>query len=167
MVPDRSRTCLGLEYFCWEGDELWSMADADLVRLAAREIGIIGLADPASVVDGTVARARKAYPVYDHGFQEALSLVRTYAAGFSNLQLVGRNGMHRYNNQDHSMLTAMLAVRNLYGERHDLWAVNGDATYLEAGEGAADSSMDPGADLRRIASSQPRVPTPVAVAREP
>ena len=131
MVPDAALTCLGLEYFCFEGDGLWSMADADLVALATRELQTLGLSGTGAVVSGFVVRARKAYPVYDEGYQHALSTVRQYLARFENLQLVGRNGMHKYNNQDHSMLTAMLAVRNLYGEQHDLWAVNTDDEYGE------------------------------------
>jgi protoporphyrinogen oxidase len=166
MVPDASRTCLGLEYFCAEGDGLWSMADADLVALATRELAAIGLANPTHIVDGTVVRVRKAYPVYDNGYMEALRVVRTYVDGFANLQLVGRNGMHKYNNQDHSMLTAMLAVRNLDGERHDLWAMNTGDEYHEEESSANEASTDLGADGRRIATTQPRVPRPLSVRRD-
>ena len=131
LVPDPSLSCLGMEYFCFAGDELWSMADCDLVALARHELGTIGLADPARVVDGTVVRMPKAYPMYDAGSLEALGLLQGYLEGFENLQPVGRNGMHKYNNMDHSMLAALLAVRNLYGEHHDLWAINSDDEYLE------------------------------------
>jgi protoporphyrinogen oxidase len=146
MVPDPRLTCLGLEYFCSRGDDLWRMDDAALVALASREIVAIGLVDAARIVDATVVRVHKAYPVYDTGYQDALADVRRWVARFSNLQLVGRNGMHKYNNQDHSMLTARLAVQNLFGQRHDLWAVNADEEYHEDG------------DTRALAGSQPLVP---------
>ena len=133
MVPDQTKTCLGMEYFCNEGDDLWSMADHGLLALATRELAAIGLAAPAKVVDGKVVRMPKAYPVYDEGYPEALAVVRGYLERFANLQAVGRNGMHKYNNMDHSMLTAILAVRNIFGERHDLWAINVDDDYLEEG----------------------------------
>src|SRR6185503_8396889 len=110
MVPDPDKTCLGLEYFCFEGDGLWTMSDADLIELGRKELGILGLANPADVEDGSVVRMPKAYPVYDGTYAEALRVVREFLAEVPNLQLVGRNGMHKYNNQDHSMLTAMLAV---------------------------------------------------------
>ena len=146
MVPDPARTCLGLEYFCTSGDELWALDDGALVALAARELGAIGLARRARVLDGTVLRVHKAYPVYDAGYRDAVAQIRAWVERISNLQLVGRNGMHKYNNQDHSMLTARLAVRNLFGERHDLWAVNADAAYHEE------------ADACALASTQPLVP---------
>ena len=131
MVPDNRWTCLGLEYFCFAGDGLWSLSDAELVELATRELETIGLAPPGLVRDGTVVRAPKAYPVYDDGYESALEKSRQFLERFGNLQLVGRNGMHKYNNQDHSMLTAMLAVRNLFGEQHCLWDVNADDEYHE------------------------------------
>ncbi|HJZ77629.1 MAG TPA: NAD(P)/FAD-dependent oxidoreductase [Vicinamibacterales bacterium] len=146
MVPDARFTCLGLEYFCSRGDDLWRMDDPDLVALATREIAAIGLVAPNRVVDATVMRVHKAYPVYDDGYRDALADVRRWLDRFSNLQLVGRNGMHKYNNQDHSMLTARLAVQNLFGGRHDLWAVNADEAYHEE------------ADARALAGSQPLVP---------
>jgi protoporphyrinogen oxidase len=167
MVPNASQTCLGLEYFCFEGDGLWSMSDHDLITLAKTEIGKLGLANPALVIDGAVVRARKAYPVYDEGYAEALDTVRVYLDRFVNLQLVGRNGMHKYNNQDHSMLTAMLAVRNLYGEQHDLWAVNSDDTYHEDLLHELEGDADPAGDVRLIRPTQPRVPQRIPVAREP
>lgn len=131
MVPVPGMTCLGLEYFCFEGDGLWSSRDEDLVALARRELGELGLADPATVVDGTVVRMRKAYPVYDSAYREHLDAVREYIDPISNLHTVGRNGMHKYNNQDHSMLTAMMAVQNMQGAAHDLWSVNTDFEYHE------------------------------------
>jgi protoporphyrinogen oxidase len=131
MVPDAGRTCLGLEYFCFEGDGLWTSADADLVALATRELGQLGLAAGANVVDGTVVRMRKAYPVYDAEYRGHLDTVRTFIDRIENLQTVGRNGMHKYNNQDHSMLTAMMAVANMRGASHDIWSVNTDYEYHE------------------------------------
>lgn len=133
MVPDRARTCLGMEYFCFAGDELWSMDDAALVALATRELAQLGLAPAEKVSDGTVVRMPKAYPVYDGTSADAVAVIREYLDQFENLQVVGRNGMHRYNNMDHSMLTGMLAARNVAGEHHDLWEVNAEDEYLEAG----------------------------------
>ncbi len=131
MVPDPSKTCVGMEYFCSIGDDIWERSDEELKELAERELVHIGLADPGDVIDGTVMRQRMAYPVYDETYQRHLNVLRDYLAGFENLWTVGRAGMHRYNNQDHSMLTAMLAVRNILGEEHDLWNVNVDRSYHE------------------------------------
>ena len=156
MVPDARFTCLGLEYFCFAGDGLWSTSDAELVELATRELEVIGLASPGLVRDGTVVRAPKAYPVYDEGYEAALLASRQFLEGFSNLQLVGRNGMHKYNNQDHSMLTAMLAVRNLFGERHCLWDVNADEDYHE--EETVEPQRSTTAAGRLTGQTQPAVP---------
>jgi len=131
MVPDPEKTCLGLEYFCFEGDSMWAMSDQDLVELAKSELDILGLAESSDVEEGTVVRMPKAYPVYDSIYHKSLETVRLFVDKIENLQLVGRNGMHRYNNQDHSMMTAMLAVRNINGEDHDLWSVNVDQEYHE------------------------------------
>ena len=131
MVPDQSKTSLGMEYFCSEGDNLWEMDDGDLIKLAKREIEALGLAQAADVSDGTVIRQKKAYPVYDETYRTHLAVIQEYLAGFENLQAVGRNGMHRYNNQDHSMLTGLLAARNVLGEEHNLWAVNTERSYHE------------------------------------
>jgi protoporphyrinogen oxidase len=133
MSPDPEITCLGLEYFCFQGDGLWTTADDALIELGRRELGRLGLVDPASVFDGTVLRMEKAYPVYDATYQRGLAEVRRFLDSVANLQLVGRNGMHRYNNQDHSMLTAILAARNILGARYDLWQVNVDSEYQEEG----------------------------------
>lgn len=137
MVPNPDVACVGLEYFCFEGDGLWSMADVDLVELAKREMGILGLVDPAKVIGGAVVRQEKAYPVYDEDYAANVdALRRELEAKYPTLHLVGRNGMHRYNNQDHAMMTAMLSVENiLAGERiYDTWCVNEDAEYHEAGD---------------------------------
>jgi protoporphyrinogen oxidase len=131
MVPEAGKTCLGMEYFCSQGDELWEMSNEDLIDLAKREIEALGLAKASEVEDGTVIRQPKAYPVYDRDYRENLEIIQHYLETFENLQTVGRNGMHRYNNQDHSMLTAVLAVQNLYGGKHDLWSVNTERSYHE------------------------------------
>jgi protoporphyrinogen oxidase len=131
MVPDPSKSCVGMEYFCHEGDGLWTMADAELVELGRQELAALGLARVEDIEDGTVLRMPKAYPVYDSHYQEALRQVRAFLQPLQNLQLIGRNGMHKYNNQDHSMLTAMLAVKNVLGENHDLWEVNAAQDYHE------------------------------------
>jgi len=134
MVPDASRTGLGLEYFVQEGDELWSAPDAELLALGARECEQLGLLRPEEVVDGTVIRMRKAYPVYDGAYRDALFEVRRFLDGLEGLHSIGRNAQHRYNNQDHSMLTALYAARNAaQGAGHDVWAVNVDEDYHEAG----------------------------------
>jgi hypothetical protein len=160
MVPDPSKTCLGLEYFCTEDDELWALSDAQLVTLAKRELEMIGLVEPGWIIDAAVVRVPKAYPVYDETYDEALRGIRGYLCGFTNLQTIGRNGTHTYNNQDHSMVMGMLAVRNLFGEQHDLWAVDPQDEYLEEtydGGVPAAASLD----VRTLASSQPAFPTAV------
>ncbi|MEG4067933.1 NAD(P)/FAD-dependent oxidoreductase [Microcoleus sp. Pol11C2] len=131
LVPDANKSCLGMEYFCSVGDEIWEMSDADLVELATRELVGLGLATTADVEDGVVIRQLKAYPVYDGEYRGHLQVLEGFFKGFENLQTIGRNGMHRYNNQDHSMLTGMLAVRNILGEKHDLWDVNTERSYYE------------------------------------
>jgi protoporphyrinogen oxidase len=131
MVPEPGRTSLGLEYFVQRGDELWTLDDKALIELGARECEALGLVRRDEVVDGTVIRMPRAYPVYDDGYQAAMPILREYLRGFSNLHVVGRNGQHRYNNQDHSMLAGMLAARNVAGESHDVWAVNVEEEYHE------------------------------------
>jgi protoporphyrinogen oxidase len=131
MVPDSTTTCLGLEYFCFAGDGLWNTPDSELVELGKRELAALGLVDPADVLDGCVVRMEKAYPVYYPSYQEDLNVLRQALAQFENFQVIGRNGMHKYNNQDHSMMTALLAARNLTGSQFDLWKVNTDAEYHE------------------------------------
>jgi len=132
MVPAPTRTCVGLEYFCFEGDELWSASDADLVARATSEIDAIGLAPADRVEDGYVVRVPKAYPIYDADYDTRVATIRGWLEGIANLQQIGRNGLHRYNNSDHSMLTALRAVENACaGAAHDLWAVNADGEYHE------------------------------------
>ncbi len=126
------RTCLGLEYFVSEGDDLWTRGDAGLIDLATRELDQLGLVDGAAVERGYVVRVPKAYPVYDEGYAERVALLRRWLQGHvPNVHPVGRNGMHKYNNQDHSMLTAMLTVENILGARHDIWQVNVEDEYHE------------------------------------
>ncbi len=132
MVPDTNKTCLGMEYFVFENDELWSSPDPELIQMARREIAHLGLVRPEEIEDGTVVRMQKAYPMYDPGWTEKVETVRAYAeANLRNLQFVGRNGMHKYNNQDHSMMTALCAARNICGADHDLWAINSEPDYHE------------------------------------
>ena len=133
MVPDQTKTCLGLEYFCFEGDGLWTMDDAALVDLAKMELAQLGICPPEAVFDGVVVRQQKAYPVYDDVYQSRVQVIRDYLAQrLPNLHLAGRNGMHKYNNQDHSMMTALLVARAIAtGSSLDPWKVNADAVYHE------------------------------------
>ncbi len=131
MVGRPGTTCLGLEYFCFAGDGLWNSSDEDLVALGKSELAQLGLVEAAKVREGTVVRVEKAYPVYDPGYRANVDVIRRELERFPNIRVVGRNGMHKYNNQDHSMMTAMLAVRNLEGAAFNLWNVNSDAEYHE------------------------------------
>jgi protoporphyrinogen oxidase len=132
MVPDPSKACVGLEYFCFAGDDLWTMADDDLVAFAAEELARLGLVRPSQVERGFAIRVPKAYPIYDGEYAERVATIRAWLETIENLQQVGRNGLHRYNNSDHSMLTALRAVDNLLaGVGHDLWAVNAESAYHE------------------------------------
>ena len=143
--PDMVRpgkTCLGVEYFCFEGDALWEMPDEEAVALATDELSRIGLVDPADVIDGVKVRVPKAYPMYVGAYREDVAELRGYLAAFENLETFGRNGLHRYNNQDHSMWTAILATLNLVdGTEYDVWSVNTEAEYHEEGD-AVDSLLD-------------------------
>jgi protoporphyrinogen oxidase len=132
MVPDQTKACVGLEYFCFEGDDLWTMSDDELVELASRELEQLGLASRSKVERGYAVRVPKAYPMYDKDYEDRVAAIRGWLETVGNLQQVGRNGLHRYNNSDHSMLTAMRAVENLVkGKSHDLWAVNAESVYHE------------------------------------
>jgi len=136
MVPDPSMACFGLEYFCFEGDGMWTMADEELVALATRELLKLGLARDGDVRDGCVVRQKKAYPVYDERYRDNVAVVRDeIAKRYPGLHLVGRNGMHKYNNQDHAMMTALITVENIVAGRtvRDPWNVNQDAEYHEGG----------------------------------
>jgi protoporphyrinogen oxidase len=128
-------SCLGVEYFCFEDDEIWNMGDNQAVELAKEELARVGLIDPSKVVDGVKVLVPKAYPMYDAAYEDAVETIRRYLERFENLQTCGRNGLHRYNNQDHSMWTAILATLNTVdGAVHDVWSVNTEADYLEEGE---------------------------------
>jgi len=131
LVPDPQTTGLGMEYFCDEGDRTWTAPDAELVALATRELAQLGLAESADVAGGAVFRQPKAYPLYDSRYRGNLQILRRYLKTLDNLQTIGRNGMHRYNNMDHSMITGLLAARNVLGENHDLWSVNTEQSYIE------------------------------------
>ena len=144
MVPSADRASIGMEYFCRVGDELWEQSEEDLLELARKELDHRGLAPASSVIDGTVIRQPKAYPVYDADYKQHVGVIRDWLLTLDNLQSVGRNGMHRYNNQDHSMLAAMLAARNVLGEWHDIWNVNVERSYHE------DFAVD---DSKRLASA--------------
>lgn len=131
MVPDKNTASIGMEYFCNVGDELWEMDDEDLHVLAGQELAKLGLATEDMVVGATVIRQPKAYPVYDGEYTEALEVIGKWIRSFENFQTVGRNGLHRYNNQDHSMLSAMYAARNILGDNYDVWNVNVERSYHE------------------------------------
>jgi protoporphyrinogen oxidase len=132
MVPDPSKACVGMEYFCFAGDDLWSMSDDDLVALAADELERLRLAPKSKVERGYAIRVPKAYPIYDADYAARVETIRGFLDTIENLQQVGRNGLHRYNNSDHSMLTAMRAVENFVeGADHDIWAVNAESVYHE------------------------------------
>lgn len=136
MVPDASKTSVGLEYFLWDKDEEWTWGNDRLIQLGIQESARLGLIDPSEVEDGTVVRMEKAYPIYDQSYLRRIDTVRRYLETFSNFQTIGRNGLHRYNNQDHSMLTGVYAARNITGEQHDVWSVNTEKEYLENGRSA-------------------------------
>ena len=154
LVPDPTMACFGLEYFCFEGDGLWSSPDEELIALAARELAQLGLASADDVRDACVVRQPKAYPVYDTGYAANVATLRTeIAANYPGLHLVGRNGMHKYNNQDHAMMTAILTAKNIIAgaQVYDPWRVNQDAEYHESGSADAGGRAVP----RRIAATAP------------
>jgi protoporphyrinogen oxidase len=131
MVADPNKTGLGVEYFTNENDELWCMPDEDLIQLASKELELVGLTRGARIEKGAVYREKKAYPVYNENYQKHINVIREYLKGIENLYTVGRNGLHKYNNMDHSMLTALMAVENIYGANHDIWSANSDSSYQE------------------------------------
>ena len=141
MTPDASMSSLGLEYFCSEGDTLWSMSDPDLIAFAGSELDRIGLVGKPEILDATVIRVPKAYPVYNSTYRRGLAVVREFLTTVPNLQLVGRNGQHRYNNQDHSMLAGLLAARNILGARFNLWDLNTDQDFHEEGPSLTDEEL--------------------------
>jgi len=131
LVPEQGRACLGMEYFCSAGDELWRLPDGELVALAVAELGQLGLGAPGPLLAGHVVRVREAYPVYDGAFAERVATIGRGLAPIGNLQVAGRNGLHRYDNMDQALQSGLLAARNLLGARHDLWSASGDGDYLE------------------------------------
>lgn len=179
LVKDGS-TCLGMEYFVFEGDDLWSASDEALVARAADELVTIGLARPGDVRNGYVVRVPKAYPVYDEGYQQVMAQLRQWLAlELPNVHPVGRNGMHRYNNQDHSMYTAMLTVANIAdGTDYDIWSVNVEQEYHETrgddGSRTAHPDGAPGGRSGAVSSSgvagtgrdAPILPVPAAPGTE-
>jgi protoporphyrinogen oxidase len=151
MVPEAEKVCYGLEYFCFEGDGLWESSDGALIDVARRELVQIGLAKDGDFIDGCVVRQKKAYPVYDDDYARHVATIRQeLETRYPNLHLVGRNGMHKYNNQDHAMMTAMLCVENILADAklYDLWQVNSDAEYHEQGPAAAEETN--GSALRLV-----------------
>jgi protoporphyrinogen oxidase len=144
MVPNDTDASVGMEYFCFEGDELWNTPDDELVAMASAEIEKLHLARSAQVKFGFVERVHKAYPIYDELYAERVATIRTWLESISNITQVGRNGLHRYNNSDHSMLTAMRAVDNiLLGTHHDIWAVNAESVYHEEHQENEDPYRNP------------------------
>jgi protoporphyrinogen oxidase len=131
MVPDPQKTSVGMEYFCTEGDGIWTMPDNELIDLASRELSELGLSDIDGIIDSFIVRQPGAYPIYDPNYRDHLEIIKSYLTSIDNLQTIGRNGMHRYNNMDQSMLVGMLAAQNYLGANHDLWEVNEEREYLE------------------------------------
>ena len=153
MVPDPNTACYGMEYFCNVGDDTWDMSDADLIARAKQEIGQLGLAAPQDIIDGSVVRQPKAYPVYDDTYKINVdTITEGLEEQFTNLHLAGRNGMHKYNNQDHAMMTGILTAKNIIAGSsvHDVWGVNEDAEYHEGGS-AGDDKIEERLVPRRIA----------------
>jgi protoporphyrinogen oxidase len=131
MVPFPGMTCLGMEYFCFKGDGLWESSDEQLIAQAAEELETLGVGSAADVVDGTVIRMPKAYPIYDAQYRDHVNTIRAFVDPIPNLHTIGRNGMHQYNNQDHSMLAAMMSVANMQGAAYDPWETNTGFEYHE------------------------------------
>jgi protoporphyrinogen oxidase len=132
MLPDQEKTCIAMEYFCTEGDEIWESSDDTLITQASQELALLGLADINDIIDHCVVRQPKAYPVYDQNYSNNLEIIKAYINKFTNLQTIGRNGMHRYNNQDHSMLTGIMAVQNIFDNaNNNIWSINEEEDYLE------------------------------------
>ena len=142
MVKDPGRTTLGLEYFLWESDEEWTWPDQQLINLGISECVQIGLISEEEVVEGTVVRMKKAYPIYDRNYHSYLKVIKDYLQIFKNFQTIGRNGLHRYNNQDHSMMTGVYAARNIISNQYDVWNVNVEKEYHESMESHRGSTGD-------------------------
>jgi protoporphyrinogen oxidase len=152
LVKD-GRTCLGLEYFVFEGDAMWNTSDDELITLATKELSVLGLVEPGDVEAGYVVRVPKAYPYYDFAYKANVETIKRYLETEApNIHPVGRNGMHKYNNQDHSMYTAMLTVENLFGATHDIWSVNVEAEYHESGSTGRDAPILPPRPITPLSS---------------
>ena len=148
-------TCLGVEYFCFEGDDIWEMSASDAVAMASEELERIGLLDASRVFDGVKVRVPRAYPMYDSYYRDAVEIIRPYISQFENIATFGRNGLHRYNNQDHSMWTAILATLNMIDDvDYDVWSVNTEADYLEEGE-VVEGTLDLDVSLREAPAVEP------------
>ena len=161
MVPAGGHGCVGLEYFCFEGDRLWTSPDSELIELAVDELDRLGLAASERVERGHVVRVPRAYPIYDREYEQRLNIVRGWLDGIDGLQQIGRNGLHRYNNSDHSMLTALRAVENLHGADHDVWSVNADEVYLEeAGPAEQPYRLAPETPAMRAETEPAGIPEP-------
>ena len=163
MVPDPQRTSVGMEYFCNEGDDLWNTPDETLIDLASRELSQLGLAEQGDVIDGFVVRQPDAYPIYDPGYRDRLQVIREFLGTIGNLQTIGRSGMHRYNNMDHSMYTGMLAAENVLSAHHDLWEVNEEEEYLEEDKKARVARPIPSSVLRTTFARMDKVALATAV----
>lgn len=160
MVPDQSRTSLGLEYFLWDSDDEWTWSQDRLLELGVNECVQLGLVERDEVEDGTVVRMKKAYPIYDQDYQNHVDVIRRYLATIPNLQTVGRNGLHRYNNQDHSMLTAVYAARNIDGADYDVWSVNTEQEYHEEDRGEETAAAGDRATPKRVRAAEMFPETP-------
>jgi protoporphyrinogen oxidase len=165
MVANSSTTGIGMEYFCDEGDELWNTSDEDLIEMGKRELATIGLAPPAPILDAGVYRMPSAYPVYDQAYADYLQTIKDFLAGFENLQTIGRNGLHRYDNQDHAMMTGIMAARNIaLGQSNDVWSVNTDTDYHE--EILEEVTVLRTPEMKAAAVQEPAYTAQGAVARE-
>lgn len=134
MVPDPKTTSLGFEYFCFDSDDVWKKDDKDIIELGKKEAVKLNFAKRGQIIDGFVVRSPKTYPIYDRGYQKRVEIIKNYLSSIDNLQTMGRNGLHRYNNQDHSMLSAIIAVGNIFGEKFSVWDINVDDEYHEIKE---------------------------------
>jgi len=141
MAPDSQRTNIGMEYFCNEGDDIWTMSDAQLIDMACQELAALGLSEVDNFIDGFVVRQPKAYPVYDSEYSAHLKVIKEFLGTISNLQTIGRNGMFRYNNMDHSMATGIQAAQNIAGAHHNLWQINEEEAYLEEDKKSRDEQV--------------------------
>jgi protoporphyrinogen oxidase len=163
MVPDQSKSSIGMEYFCNENDQTWKMPDNELVEMATREMEEMGFGPASQVIDSYVVRQSHAYPIYDSTYKQSLLTIKNYLDNFDNLQTIGRSGMHRYNNMDHSMQTGIFAAKNCCGESHDIWAVNDEKSYLEEDRTVRDVPLVPEKILIRAFARMDKLAFAVAI----